>query len=122
MVNNQPVEVAGWFIWEMPVVMSKNVLFPMVVAGILIILIVLFVSFGHLKHEREEELARLTGNDEQTRSIRVEADEYRIANRNQQLGILAVGFVIVLAAVVWWVGQRTRELEQPSGKTENWGQ
>ena len=91
--------------------MSKNALFPMVVVGILIIPIVLFLCFGHLKHEREEELAQLTGNDEQTQSIRNELDEYRIANRNQQLGILAVGFVIVLVAAVWLVSQRKQEPE-----------
>jgi len=91
--------------------MSKNVPLLLVLAGILITLIVLFLCFGHLKHEREEDVARLTGNDEQTRSVRVEADEYRIANRNQQLGVLAVGFAIVLVTAAWWVRQRKREPE-----------
>ena len=91
--------------------MRKNVPFYMVVAGILISLIVLFLWFGHLKHEREEDMARNTGSGYQSPEIRAEADQYRITNRNQQLGILAVGFVVVLVAVVWWVGQRKHEPE-----------
>ena len=35
--------------------MSKNVPLLLVLAGILITLIVLFLCFGHLKHEREED-------------------------------------------------------------------
>jgi uncharacterized membrane protein YfcA len=92
----------------MSVVMSKNMPFSMVVVAILVILIGLFLWFGHLKHEREEDLARNTGDDELTQSIRTEADEYRATNRNQQLGILAVGIVIGFLAVVWRVGQRKR--------------
>jgi len=91
--------------------MSRNAPFLMVVAGILLLLIVLFLCFGHFRHEREEELARLTGKDEQTQSIRNELDQYRHANTNQQRAILAVGLVVVSVAVVWWVGQRKREPE-----------
>ena len=88
--------------------MSKNVPFSMVVVAILVILIGLFLWFGHLKHQREEKLARNNGSNELTQSIRNEADEYRVANRNQQLGILTVGLVIGFVAVVWRVGQRKR--------------
>ena len=109
MVDSRPVVVVGWFTWGMPVLMGKNVPFFLVVVGLLIIPTVLFLVFGHLKHEREDELAQLTGNDEQTQILRVEADEYRITNRNQQLGALAVGIVIVVIAVVWRVSQRKRE-------------
>lgn len=108
-VEGSPVVVTGKSVWEMSAVMSKNVPFLMVMVAILIVLIVLFLSFGHEKHKREEELARLTGKDEHTRYIRLELEEYRNTNRNQQLGISAVGFVIVLVAVVWWVAQPKRE-------------
>ena len=81
--------------------MRRTAPLPLVVAGILIVLTALFLSTGHLKHERVEELARFAGHDEQSRSIRTELEEYRIANRNQQRGILVVGFVIVLVAVAW---------------------
>lgn len=101
--------VAGWFGWGISVVMSMNARFSIVVAGIFIVLIVLFLAFGQLKHEREADLARNNGNDELTQSIRTEADEYRIANRNQQIGVLAVGIAIGFLAVVWRVGQRERK-------------
>ena len=91
--------------------MIKKFLFPMVVAGILIILMLLYVAFGHLKHEQEETVARYPGTDEISQSIRVEADAFRIVNRNAQRGILATGAVIVLAAGGWWVGQRVRKPE-----------
>ena len=77
--------------------MRKQALFPVVVAGILIILAVLYISFGHLRHEREEALNGLAGSeDELSEFLRVEADEFRITNRNQQRGILAVMVVVVL--------------------------
>ena len=89
--------------------MSKKMAFPMVVAGILIVLTALFLNSGHLKHEREEEVARYTGaDDEQYRAVRNEADQYRIQNRNEQIGILTTGIVIVLVSSIWWSSQRTR--------------
>ena len=91
--------------------MRKNVPFYMVVIGILIILTVLYLWFGRLKNEREEDMARNTGTGYQAPQIRAEADQYRITNRNQQLGILAVGFVVLLVALVWRVGQRKHEPE-----------
>ena len=91
--------------------MKKNGLFFMVVGGMLTILMTLYLVLGHLRHEREKDMVRNLGNDEQSRISRDEADEYRIANRNQQRGILAVGVVIVSMAVVWRIGQRRQESE-----------
>jgi len=91
--------------------MIKKFLFPMVVVGILIILMLLYVAFGHLKHEQEETVARYPGTDEFSQSIRVEADAFRILNRNAQRGILATGAVVVLVTGAWWVGQRMRKPE-----------
>jgi len=82
--------------------MWKNALFLVVVVAILLILTSLFLHFGNMKHQRERELARLTGNDEQSRIIRNELSEYRTLNETQQRGILAVGLVVILAALMWW--------------------
>lgn len=104
-----PATITGKLVGAMSVamdkVMNKNVQFFIVVGIILIILTVLFLCFGHLKHDREKGLALNAGADEQTRGIQNELDEYRTTNMNQQLGLLAVGLVIVLVAAVWWVGQ-----------------
>jgi hypothetical protein len=107
----QPVVVVDWFILGLLLVMSSKVRLSIVVAGILIVLLVLFLSFGHLKHERESDLARNPGNDELSQTIRTEADEYRITNRNQQIGILTAGIAIGFVVIVWRVGQRKRERE-----------
>lgn len=92
--------------------MSKNP-FILTVAGILVIMTVLFLSLKVSEHKREEELARLTGNDEQTRIIRTELEEYRLLNRRQGARLLTVGggFAVVLAALVWWERKEKREPE-----------
>jgi len=91
--------------------MSDNVKFLMVVGGILALLIGLFLWDGQLIHQGEEELARLTEEDEQTRIARNETDEYLLSNRRQQIGILITGSVLILVAVVWRIGLRNRTPE-----------
>lgn len=92
-------------------VMSRNGPFLILVGAILLVLLVLFLAFGYLRHEREEGLTLNAGPDEQSRQIRDELDQYRVANRNTQLGILATGGVVVVVAAVWWVAQRRPESE-----------
>jgi hypothetical protein len=91
--------------------MGKNAQFFMVVAGILVLLLALYLGFGHLKHEREEAFVLNPGDDEQSQVLRREADEFRIANRNQQRGIVVVASVIVVLSAVWWAVQPKREPE-----------
>ena len=93
--------------------MGRDMRFLVIVSGILVILVVLFLSFDHLRRQREEELARSTGDDELSRLLRQEAEEYGTVNRNQQLGILAAGLTLVLVAGGWWLTQRKSEPEQP---------
>ncbi len=94
----------------MPVFTKKNMPFLVVVAVLVSLLAALYFSFGHLKHEREETLARYAGADDELGRVLVrEADEFRIANQNQQRGILAVGAVVVFVAIAWWVVRRRRD-------------
>ncbi|MCC6488429.1 MAG: hypothetical protein IT364_13110 [Candidatus Hydrogenedentes bacterium] len=93
--------------------MSKNWPLMLVVAGVFILLTVMFFYFWYLEHKQEETLAYWTGEDDLTQSIRNEADQYRNMNRNQKLGIAAVGAVIVLIAAGWRVCQgRGRQKSQ----------
>jgi hypothetical protein len=94
----------------MSIIAKKNLPFLIIVSVILAVLAALYLSFGHMKHEREQELATYAdAEDELGQVLRREADEFRIANQNQQRGILAVGAVVVLAAIVWWFVQRKRD-------------
>jgi hypothetical protein len=89
--------------------MQKHFTVQRIVFVILLLLSVLYVHFGDLATHREQELAQWTGDDELSRQIRTEADEYRILNRNQQRAILAVGAAVVLVASIWrWIAQRNR--------------
>jgi competence protein ComGC len=85
------------------------------VVVVLIVLAALFFQLGHLKHQREAELARMTGNDEQTNVIQAEAEDYRLANRNQQIGVLGVGAIVLLVAGGWWI--RCRKNEHRTGRS-----
>ncbi|MFP6581871.1 MAG: hypothetical protein VCD00_04875 [Candidatus Hydrogenedentota bacterium] len=76
-----------------------------IIIGILIVLSLIYLWFGHLENERETELARLAGTDRQTQILMTELDEYRILNGNQQRGILIAGGVIVLVASIGWIRQ-----------------
>ncbi len=91
--------------------MNRNGPFFILVGGILLVLLVLFLAFGQMRQEREEGLILNAGADEQSRQIRDELDQYRVANRNTQLGILATGGVVVVVATAWWVAQRRQEPE-----------
>jgi len=84
--------------------MIKNKPFGIAVIVVFILLTALFLHFRHLEHQREQELSRLTGEDEQSRIIRNELEDYRLLNRRQQTGVLSVmaGFAVVLVVLIWW--------------------
>lgn len=86
--------------------MDTNPATSKIIIGMLIVLSLTYLWFGHLKNERETELARLTGTDPHTQILRNELDEYRILNGNQERGILIVGGVVVLVASIGWISQQ----------------
>ena len=79
--------------------MNKNRLYLIFVGVILLILIGLFINTGHLMQERQKELERNTGDDELSKILRLEAEEYRVLNQKQQRGILIAGLVFSFVAV-----------------------
>lgn len=91
--------------------MRKNQVFPVIVAGILIILTLMYIGEEHLKRERESDIARNSGTDELSRIISAEADAYKYANMKRQRILLATGIVVVFVSGAWWVGQRMRKPE-----------
>ena len=61
--------------------------------------------------ERQDELERNTGDDELSKTLRLEAEEYRDLNRKQQRGILIAGLVFSFIAVAGWIFQQKRGSE-----------
>ncbi len=92
------------------ITVRKNLPFAVIVVVGLVVLSGLYLGLGHLRHEREAELARLTGSDELTQQLQIEADEYRITNRNQQIGVVVIGSAIVLVSVAFWLRQSKGDL------------
>ncbi|GMV92870.1 MAG: hypothetical protein AMXMBFR82_26480 [Candidatus Hydrogenedentota bacterium] len=89
--------------------MSRNLRPYIILAGILVVLIALFFQFGNLKQERARGVVEMSGQDDLSRLVQVENDEYRIMNSRQQLGILAVGVAIGFAYVMWRINNHKQK-------------
>lgn len=91
--------------------MKSRAIFVPTIVGLLVLLLGIYLSLGHAVLQRERDIALNPGNDQQSRLIRNEADEYRTANQRQQVGILFAGGFATAVGVIGWANSRKRSTE-----------